>query len=147
MKRKIKAKMDDLIMAFDMNETDCSQYLNPETGGIATINEFGDSFDENGNPIEDTEKFLDNDRYIAIPGSDSREAYRDMERFIAEKVTDKSLKEELGSTLEMRRPFRRFKDVLTRFPRLQAQWYQYQDERSRQRIQEWLEENDLELED
>lgn len=147
MKRKIKAKMDDLLMSFDMNADEHSQYLNLETGGIAIISEYGDSFDEHGNEIEDTEIFLDQEKYISIPGSRSDEAYRDMERFIETKVKGKHLQKELLDALQMRRPFRRFKDVLTRFPRVQAHWYEFEEECTRQRIIEWLEDNDLELEE
>lgn len=147
MKRKVKVTMDDLVMAFDMNEAEYSQYLNLDTGGIAILSEMGDSFDENGNPVEDPEIFIDSDKYIDIPGSDSTGAFRDMETFIETKVENKRLRSELRNALEKRRPFRRFKDVLMNHPKMDTEWFAFEEECTKKRIREWLTDNNLELEE
>lgn len=145
MKRKINVSMDDLLMAFDMNEGECTQYLNLETGGIAILSEIGDSFDEEGNEIKDPEIFEDPDRYISIPGSDSSEAFREMETFIETTVKSKRLSAELREALDKRRPFRRFRDVLMNHPKIDTEWFNFEEENAKKRIRQWLTDNDLEL--
>ncbi|MCP5101781.1 MAG: hypothetical protein GY950_00295 [bacterium] len=146
MKKKIKTAMDDLEMAFEMDAVNYSQFLNLETGGIAIFSELGDSFDEDGNAIEDPDIYDDSEKYIVIPGSDSSEAYRDMERFIETGVKDQRLRGDLLGALNKRRPFRRFRDILMNYPKVDARWFSFQEERTKNRIREWLEENNLELE-
>jgi hypothetical protein len=148
MKRKIKTTMDDLIMAFEMNANEYSQYLNLETGGIAIISELGDSFDENGNEIEDVDEFisqLDDKKYLPIPGSESHEAFEDMEHFI-DTVNSEKIKQELRNALGMRRPFYHFKDILLNYPNKQKRWFSFQEQAARKQIMDWLEQNNLELE-
>ncbi len=147
MKRKINVSMDDLVMAFDMNETEYTQFLNLETGGIAILSEMSDSFDENGNPVEDPDIFEDSEKYLLIPGSDSNEAYRDMETFIETKVNGERLRSELRGALNMRRPFRSFKDVLMNHPKIDTEWFTFEEESTKKRIREWLTDNNLELEE
>jgi hypothetical protein len=150
MKRKINTTMDDLMMAFDMNPDEHLQYLNLETGGIAIISEFFDSFDEEGNAIyeeEEKQRYCDDDKYIYIPVVESSDAFREMEEFIESKVKDKSLRSQLWDALDRRRPFRRFKDVLMEYPAAEKQWFAFQEECTKRRILEWLAENNLELAD
>lgn len=148
MKRKIKTTMDDLILAFDMNANEYSQYLNLETGGIAIISELGDSFDENGNEIDgdDTEKFDDKSKYILIPGSNPREAFENMERF-TETVKNRELQPKLYNALSMNRPFYHFRDILLGYPEEQKRWFSFQEQATRQQIHDWVEQNNLELEE
>lgn len=139
--------MDELIMAFDMNANEYSQYLNLETGGIAIISELSDSFDENGNEInwDDTERFDDKSKYILVPGSDPREAFEIMERF-TETVENRELQQKLCHALSVHRPFYHFKDVLLNYPDEQKRWFSFQEQAIRQQIHDWLEQNNLELE-
>lgn len=147
MKRKVNISMDDLIMAFDMNAAEYTHYLHLETGGIAMLSEMGDSFDENGNQVKDPGIFEDSDKYIYIPGSDSDEAYRDMEAFIEAKVSSERLRSELREALGGHRPFRRFRDVLMNHPKLDREWFDFREERTKTRVRQWLTDNGLELEE
>lgn len=76
-------------------------------------------------------------RLIRIPRADSQEAYQDMERFVAT-VQNPALAEQLEQALGGRGSFRRFKDVLARFPAEQERWYAYSEQQKRRRIDEWL---------
>jgi len=145
MKRKVNISMDDLLMAFDMNAAGYKQYLHLETGGMAMLSEMGDSFDENGNPVKDPGIFGDPDKYIYIPGSDSGETYRDMEAFIEAKVNSERLRSDLREELGGHRPFRRFRDVLMNHPKLDREWFDFREDRTKTRIRQWLTDNDLEL--
>ena len=65
-------------------------------------------------------------RYVAVPESDSRAGYRDMERFIST-VDDAELRDRLWRANEGRGPFRYFKDVLASHPRERERWFAYKD--------------------
>jgi hypothetical protein len=39
---------------------------------------------------------------------------------------------------------RRFKDTIAHYPDVEQRWYQYQDQRLRERITEWLDSEDIE---
>jgi hypothetical protein len=143
MKKKVNITLDDVIESLELGCPEITQYLNTETGGIAMIGEYTDSFDEDGEPLDDDEldKFSD-EKYIALPIVHSNEGFRDMEAFI-ETVKDSRLRNRLENALSQKRPFRRFKDVLTGFEL--ERWYKFQAARNRERALEWLEENNLEV--
>ena len=67
----------------------------------------------------------------------SREAYRDMELFLAS-VDDPGRADCLAIAIEGRGAFRRFKDVLARWPGELERWYALSEERQRGRARSWL---------
>jgi len=82
-------------------------------------------------------------RYIRIPQADTREEYRDMERFIAT-VRNDHLRDRLRQAIRGRGAFRYFKDVLYEHPTEQERWYAFKDRCVYERIFEWLESEDIE---
>ena len=81
-------------------------------------------------------------RFIEIPIPDSRNGYQDMQLFI-ETVEDASLQEQLWSAIDGRRAFRHFKDVLLGYPDERERWFAYKNERVRERVLEWLEDEGI----
>ncbi len=77
------------------------------------------------------------ERYLAIPGVDSRVAYGDMEDFIAT-VRDVVLRERLQDAIRGRGAFRRFKTLLHERSREEQRWFAFREERTQQRLREWL---------
>jgi len=67
-----------------------------------------------------------------------------MEDFIAT-VKDEHLVELLEVAINGRGAFRRFKDVLLRYPEERERWFQFKDERMQERALEWLEDIDVSL--
>lgn len=80
---------------------------------------------------------LDEDRWLWVECLGSREGYRDMEDFIAT-VSDPRRREMLKVAIGGRGAFRRFKDVLARWPEELDRWYLFSGERSRGRARAWL---------
>jgi len=76
-------------------------------------------------------------RYLPVPHDDSHEGYRDMELFI-ETVENAHLCELLEVAIQGRGAFGRFKGVLARYPEERERWFQFKDERLRQRVLDWL---------
>jgi len=79
----------------------------------------------------------DPDRWLWVECEGSRDSYRDMEDFIAS-VEDPHRAELLVVAIEGRGAFRRFKDVLHRWPDLVDRWYAFSDDRRIGRAREWL---------
>jgi hypothetical protein len=84
-------------------------------------------------------------RYLMIPKQDSREGYRDMQAFI-ETLGDAPLGELLEVAIHGAGAFRRFRDVLRRYPAAQDDWFKFRDERERERLLDWLASEDIEPE-
>jgi hypothetical protein len=86
------------------------------------------------------------DRYEQIPRAESHEGYEDMEGFIAT-VKDEHLAELLEAAINDRGAFRRFKDVLLRYPEERERWFRFKDERIEERAREWLDDIGVALEE
>ena len=65
-----------------------------------------------------------------------------MEAFI-ETVPRQHLQELLQVAIQGKGAFRRFKDVLGAYPQERERWFQFHDERLRQRVLDWLEREDI----
>lgn len=83
-------------------------------------------------------------RYIAIPGDDSRQSYRDMEEFV-ETVASPQIRAQLADALEGRKVFRRFKDALLAYPAERERWFAFSAARARERALDWLAAQDIEV--
>jgi hypothetical protein len=86
---------------------------------------------------EDEDASDDPDRYLWIHGIGSRSGYRDMEDFI-ETLGDSGKADRLTIAIEGRGAFRRFKNVLDRWPEDFTRWHAFSDDRQRGRAREWL---------
>ena len=86
---------------------------------------------------EDDPDDEDPERWLPVWCEGSREGYRDMEDFI-EALSDDDLAERLAIAISGRGAFRRFKDVLERWPGELEAWYAFSDERQRGRARAWL---------
>ena len=89
---------------------------------------------ETGEEDEDTAD--DPERWLLVHGEGSREAYRDMELFIASVEPDRA--ERLATAITGRGAFRRFKDEIARWPGELERWYALSEERQLGRARSWL---------
>jgi hypothetical protein len=86
---------------------------------------------------EDDPDDEDPDRWLAVWCEGSRDAYRDMADFI-ETVRNEDRADLLSVAISGRGAFRRFKDLLARWPGELERWYAFSDERQRGRARAWL---------
>lgn len=88
---------------------------------------------------EDPDDSDDPDRWLWIHSEGSHAGYRhrDMQEFI-DTVTDPDRADRLGIAIQGRGAFRRFKDVIARWPTEQDRWYAFTEERQRGRARAWL---------
>ncbi len=174
-KRKLKVDMDGLEMAFDNSSYELNYYLDVQTGEVVLVTEetrrawediyaelpeeaqteggFEAAVSQGDLPDGEKEELLRadmvesgyGDRYIEIPRADLREGYTDMESFI-ETVGNRGLRDRLEHAIAVKRPFRRFKDALLSYPAEEERWFRFRDERVRERVLEWLDEEGIEPE-
>jgi len=90
---------------------------------------------ETGDFDEDEED--DEERWLLVDCEGSHAGYRDMELFIAA-VEDTGQADRLSIAIGGRGAFRRFKDVLSRWPILLDRWYAFSEDRQRGRARAWL---------
>jgi hypothetical protein len=76
-------------------------------------------------------------RYIRIPERNPRSVFTSMVEF-AKGLEDPRLKEEIGSLLEGKGAFRRFKDALEPYPKERKLWYGHNAKVAKKEIEEWL---------
>lgn len=98
-------------------------------GTIEYVNEGGDDID--------APDFEDDERFLWVHGEGSHDGYQDMTLFL-DTVDDEDRADRLGIALQGRGAFRRFKDVLARWPGELERWYQFCGERQRGRARAWL---------
>jgi Uncharacterised protein family (UPF0158) len=79
----------------------------------------------------------DEERWLYVDCVGSHEGYRDMELFIAT-VDDPTIVDRLEIAISGRGAFRRFKDVLSRWPEELQRYYLLSSERQRGRARAWL---------
>jgi hypothetical protein len=79
----------------------------------------------------------DEDRWLYVENQGSHDGYRDMERFIA-MVKDPEIADRLEIAITGKGAFRRFKDVLARWPDEFARYFLLCEERQRGRARAWL---------
>lgn len=133
-KKALNIDLDELCEAMEDSSYEHEYYLDLETGEILFISEYMDD-KETGKLKDQIEEGFD--RYERIPRTESHEGYEDMEDFIAT-VKDEHLAELLEVAINGRGAFRRFKDVLLRYPEKRERWFQFKDERMQERALEWL---------
>lgn len=142
-KIQVHADLQEICFIFEDSSCEHRGYLDLKTGEIIQI------FDDIMDPDEKEE--LDGkvdeglgERYIAIPNAESYDGYKDMENFI-ETVKEVKLKEKLCNSIARKGAFKRFKDVLNSYPKERDRWFKFKDEKVKERVNEWLDEEGIEI--
>ena len=170
--QKLKINRTDLELAFELSSYETTAYLDTENGAVlfveedatyqleerltdeesledilATLQARADLSDTDREQLMDAARVQADmaDRYRMIPKQNSSEGYRDMQEYIGS-LEDEHLRELLETAIQGLGAFRRFKDVLYRYPEAEGNWFKFRDEREHRRILDWLAEEDLEPE-
>lgn len=130
-------QFQEIVDTYDMYIEGMESFLNIETGDVHVLRTYDrDKEDEELSEIIE-EGFYE--IYFRIPVRESHEGYNDMVDF-AETVKDKRLQSTLMHVLNgNKKIFRRFKDALSSDNREQSRYYQFVEERNRERVMDWLE--------
>jgi hypothetical protein len=171
--RRLKINLIDLESASDTGSVMLSYYLDTEKGEVISVTDderrlleriYEAFYDEETETVDweaayqaehvpewqrarmrDAERVEAEfgSRFIAVPSQDSHEGYRDLEAFI-ETIRNPRLQETLERAISGHGAFRYFKDVLLDYPAERKRWFQFQQERLRQRMLDWLEAEGIE---
>ena len=144
-RRQVPVDWLDLEMAFETHAEDSASVLDLRTGKVHFV-----PFDEE--VLADAEEAMSEetaDRGLAegwlvrVDPLESHDEYDWMAQFAAS-VDDHRLRELLDVALDGRGAFRRFKDVLARWPKERERWFKFRDQCLWDAMQEWLAENEIE---
>jgi hypothetical protein len=124
-----KINMDELISAFATNFELFANYLDLKTGRIICVEE------EEKELIEKIEN--EKERYVYIEPIPSYISYGWREEFI-ETIKDKDLREKLEIAIDGPGAFRRFKNVLLRYPKIREKWFEFERKKMEEYVKEWL---------
>jgi len=149
--KELELDLEDISIIMDTDRWEHQAYLDTKTGEIIHIpieldedNIYDDEY-ISGLPewekemVEEVKGVYEDEegRYIIIPERASRDAYETMVEF-TKTLDDPNISEKLFDALDGRGAFRRFKNVLSRYPKIEEQWYKYKDELEKQEVREWL---------
>jgi ribosomal protein S18 acetylase RimI-like enzyme len=108
---------------FAMENQEGEFFLDTQTGDLA------------GGPEEILE--AETTRYIPLPGWESSDGFRLMERFAAS-LRNPLVREELSAALDRGRGvFRAFKDILGRYPETEKLWFAFKEREMKRKIIRW----------
>lgn len=82
------------------------------------------------------------ERFAIIEPLKPMYSYRVMEDF-TKTLPPGDIRDELALALRMRKPFRRFKDILRDYPELRKRWFRFEEEAFMEIGREWLEERGI----
>ncbi|MHB8066618.1 MAG: UPF0158 family protein [Desulfobaccales bacterium] len=130
-------RADELIMAFEDQNSEMQHFFDRQTGEILSI--FTEEIDE-----EDAERLeAEPDRYLLIEPAESWVGFDIMNDFV-ETLPESKIQGELDRALRKNRPFRRFKDVLLNYPSVREDWFRFHEQAFIKIIKEWLKDNEVE---
>ena len=133
-KKILRIDLDKLCSAMEDSSGEHNYYLDIEIGKLLLISDY---MDDESKKLKD--KIDENfDRYEQLPKAESYEGYEDMEDFIGT-ISDDNLAELLHVAVNGKGAFRRFKDVLQGYPEERERWFQFKNDKLKQRALEWLE--------
>ncbi|MEP6816519.1 MAG: UPF0158 family protein [Marmoricola sp.] len=131
--RPLAVDLEELAMVLEGDPVYGGGRIDLETGEVWPQPAI-DYAEETGE-LDETED--DSDRWLRVKREGSGAGYRDMERFISQ-IDDPELADRLSKAISGRGAFRRFKDVLSRWPDLVGRWQGFTEDRHRGRARAWL---------
>ncbi len=132
---RVEILWEDLLGAFTSGQPDKVHYLDRLTGDIFSV------------PITDSSEMRqqltsNGDRFLEIPPFDYRTERQVLTEFIAG-IADPELRALLQNSLEGKKPFGKFEDILGFYPDEENSFTLLKDQFLANRLKNWMEENNL----
>ena len=142
--RSIAVDIGELGWARDDHILDHRHYLDLDTGEVLSIHDdLPDGEEEEG--LDERIEAESGTRYLEVPKPEPGEGYRDMADFVGT-VTDPTLNAMLSVAIQGAGAFGRFRNVLLGFPEEREEWFTFKDARTRERLEDWLRDEGVEVE-
>ena len=135
---EIGIDLEELMCAFENSDVSNHFFIDLKKNEIININEYLD--------LDSSEKLreMDDERYIMIPERFPWDEKILMESF-AYSLETLSRVDEFLDALNRSKPFRRFKDLLNKYPHLRERWYAYKSNEIKNQLINWLVEKDMRI--
>lgn len=157
--KKLKVDLDLLYQSFVFDNEDlCKEYLDTDTGDIVNVPIelerviLGEAEEED---LEDWQRELLQEaysvaedkrgRFILIENINPDYLGSDIEGFIEKNIASEELKSRLKKMLEDENALRNFKNALSDFPEELEKWYDYQEQKGKEYVIDWLRERKLQI--
>lgn len=158
---KIKVDLEELALSFGFDDEELAkEYFDRKSGDIINIPRNvmkaaeGDLAEEE---LEEWERELlavaeailedIEDNYLLIPNIPDSYFYNAMVDFTEELVIDEIAKARLKRALSNSQPMREFKSTLGKYSQTQELWYEYEDNKTKEYVMEWLKNNNIDYEE
>ena len=138
MLKKSKHIISELIDAFQ-DHSGAEYFFDAKKEEVIFISEISED-DERDNILRQISS--QPGRYFTIYPEDPRDGYNDMSDFI-EGLSNENQKEKLRITIRGKGAFRRFNDLLLDYPVEREAWFKFKENRTKKRINRWLELNGI----
>jgi hypothetical protein len=146
-------KLSDLMEAIAFYSEESQPFIDSRTNEICIISESVLFYAENGDAdypdwqkeeVQNAKAYLENEsNFILLPSQRDADEFSMMEDFIPE-VSSERDQEHLFRALQGKGAFRRFKDTVITLG-IENSWYQFRDERYKQFVMEWCDENGIKV--
>lgn len=133
--RPLPIDLEELASTLEGDPADGGGRIDLRTGEVWRELALDELDEEDGD--EDDGDDGDEQRWLWVESQGSRPGYRDMEAFIAD-LDDPDQGDRLQIAITGRGAFRRFKDVIARWPDLAEMWFAFAEDRTRGRARAWL---------
>jgi hypothetical protein len=142
-RRRVPIDWDELEIALTWHSDESECYLDLRTGEVHRVSSFPADRADDELSEEAVEEAFAAGHLVRVEPFPSSVEYGWMAEFTGT-VKDARLRDLLEVALNGRGTFRRFKDVLAEYPADRERWFRFHDERVREAMREWLEDNDIE---
>jgi hypothetical protein len=158
--KKLRFNLEDLVSSFTFDsEGLAKEYFDTFTGEVINIPDEvmraaeGDMEEEEladwqRELLAEAEAILEDEenRYLVIPKIKSSYVYDAMVEFAGQLPGESKLKEKLEAAFNGKHPMRDFKDELHNYPEELEQWYEYEDNKAKDYVLQWLDGHNIEVE-
>jgi hypothetical protein len=124
----MKIDWEGLIVAFESRSHQITHFFDRETGDVEQVLE------------RDAARHAEmsaNPRYIALPRDSGERSRGDLEQFLGH-CQDEACRRDLGAALSGQHPASAFREVLLRYPKEEAHFFQFKERQAFERAREWL---------
>ena len=121
----------EIVLALEDHDLRQQHYLDRESGEVVSFHE--DDADEDEWQVLDR----DPERYLRIEPMASADSYEVMRSFVGTLPRGRA-QAELMLTLDGRKPFRRFKETLLKYPTVREAWFDFHEQAVVALFQAWL---------
>jgi Uncharacterised protein family (UPF0158) len=138
-KAPLKVLAEELIEALETGSPELEWVLDLKTGKVSGLFDpliSGEAADKRFRRTVEANP----DRFVLIEATSSQESFRAIERF-CEGIESSRVRAELQSALGQKHPFRAFKDAVSAYPNVRADWFRFKNDWLLACARDWLEEN------